>query len=121
HSDPLVCGARGAGAGLRRSDFTRLGRDLLTLRAAATLALLPLALDLVRLLADFPDRGGKGRFPGSGVADAVQEFFSARVQRDVGAVPVLFARQHGLGRNGAVVQEPLQFAELAVHETADGG
>ena len=51
----------------------------------------------------------------------MQEFFSARVQRDVGAVPVLFARQHGLGRNGAVVQEPLQFAKLAVDEAADGG
>ena len=45
-------------------------------------------------------------------ADAVQELLAARVQRDVGAVAVLLARQHDLRRHRAVVQQPFELGEL---------
>src|SRR5262245_18020455 len=91
------------------------------LAAATALALLPLAFDLVRLLRDLVDRDAQRLLPAPGIPDAVQELLAAGVQRDVGAVPVLLARQHRVRRDGAVVQRPLELRELGVDETAKRG
>ena len=61
---------------------------------------LPLAFQLLRLLRDLVDRLRRATVSQSRrVADAVQELLAARVQRDVGAVTVLLARQHDLRRD----------------------
>ena len=68
------------------------------------------------LLRDFVDRLRQGTFPGWREPDAVQELFAACVKRDLGAKAVFLTGQDGLGRHGAVVEEPLQPGQLDIHE-----
>src|SRR5262249_51769860 len=84
------------------------------------LALLPLAFHLERLLADLVDRRRQRRLPRTGIAHAVQEFLSASVERDIGAMAVFLARQDRLSGHGAVVQQPFEPSEFLVDETANG-
>src|SRR5581483_12099317 len=108
--------ARGFGRDDRRG--FRLADDRLALDRRVALALLPLAFHLLRLLRDLLDREADGGLPRPGVAVAVQEFLSARVQRDVGAMPVLLAAQYGLRRHSAVVEQAFQFSEFSFEESS---
>src|SRR2546428_509864 len=107
--------------GLGGNRFAFVADDRHALAGAAPLALLPLAFDLVRLLRDFVDRDAQRRFPAAGIADPMQELLAPGVQRDVGAVPVLLARQHRMRRHGAVVERAFELGELGVDEAAKRG
>jgi hypothetical protein len=72
----------------------------------AALAPVPLALQLVRLLLDLlgglPHRHG----PGVSLAGAAHRVVAARVDDDLGQVPVLLPRQRDLRGERRVVQYP---------------
>src|SRR5262245_31158415 len=87
----------------------------------AALAIGELALHSLRLLRELVNRLADRALPAFGVADPVEEFLPAGVQRDVGADAVLLARQHRLRGDGAMVQHPLKFGQLRGQEATEGG
>src|SRR5581483_11629037 len=130
-TDRLPFGAQDAGhpdafaQRFHAGDLHALGLRLLAdnrdaFAGAAPFSLLPLPFDLLRLLRDLLDRLRERRFPRGGVAEAMQKFLAARMERNLGAVPVFLPRQHGLRRDGAVVQHPFELRELRVDEAPEG-
>src|SRR5262249_1832868 len=59
--------------------------------------------------------------PRARVADAVEESLATRVQRDVGPVPVTFAREDGVRRYCAIVHDSFELRQLAFDQTPQGG
>jgi hypothetical protein len=70
----------------------------------------------LRLLRQLVDDLVDGAFPIPRGPAAVQELLASRVQRNVNAMQVPLQRQHRLGGDGAMIEQPFELCQLLVDQ-----